>query len=122
MTSSEKVREEKTRLAFAILMAVPGLTNSGRRSHQRKPLRQRTRSAVSEKGLYSFVSNAVIGAAQKLPEESYSFKPAPEVRSFGDRRRWPRFATCSARKPSAKETQPRASKKQRPRRLILSGA
>ena len=38
---------------------------------------------VSEKGLYSFVSNAVIGAAQKMPEESYSFKPAPEVRSFG---------------------------------------
>jgi uncharacterized damage-inducible protein DinB len=38
---------------------------------------------ASEKGLYSFVSNAVIGAAQKMPEENYSFKPAPEVRSFG---------------------------------------
>jgi uncharacterized damage-inducible protein DinB len=37
----------------------------------------------SEKGLYSFVSTAVIGAAQKMPEENYSFKPTPEVRSFG---------------------------------------
>jgi uncharacterized damage-inducible protein DinB len=38
---------------------------------------------ASEKGVYSFVSNAVIGAAQKMPEENYSFKPTPEVRSFG---------------------------------------
>ena len=38
---------------------------------------------VSEKGIYSFVSGAVIGAAQKMPEENYSFKPTPDVRSFG---------------------------------------
>jgi uncharacterized damage-inducible protein DinB len=38
---------------------------------------------VSEKGLYSFVSGAVVGAAEKMPEENYSFKPTPEVRSFG---------------------------------------
>jgi hypothetical protein len=38
---------------------------------------------ASEKGFYSYVSNAVIGAAQKMPEENYSFKPVPEVRSFG---------------------------------------
>ena len=38
---------------------------------------------ASEKGFYSFVSNAVISAAQKMPEENYSFKPTPEVRSFG---------------------------------------
>ncbi len=38
---------------------------------------------VSEKGLYSVISNAVIGAAQKMPEENYGFKPTPEVRSFG---------------------------------------
>ena len=38
---------------------------------------------VSEKGLYAFVSNAAIGAAVKMPEENYSFKPTPEVRSFG---------------------------------------
>src|SRR5271170_866922 len=38
---------------------------------------------MSEKGFYGFVSGAVIGAAQKMPEENYSFKPTPEVRSFG---------------------------------------
>ena len=38
---------------------------------------------ASEKGFYSFVSNAVLGAAQKMPEENYSFKPTPEVRTFG---------------------------------------
>ena len=37
----------------------------------------------SEKGFYSFVSGAVVGAAQKMPEENYSFKPTPEVRTFG---------------------------------------
>jgi len=37
----------------------------------------------SEKGLYAFVSGAAIGAAQKMPEENYAFKPTPEVRSFG---------------------------------------
>jgi uncharacterized damage-inducible protein DinB len=29
------------------------------------------------------VSGAVVGAAQKMPEENYSFKPTPEVRTFG---------------------------------------
>jgi len=38
---------------------------------------------LSEKGIYSFASKAVIGAAVKMPEENYSFKPTPEVRSFG---------------------------------------
>ncbi len=37
----------------------------------------------SERGLYSFVSGAAVAAAQKMPEENYSFKPTPEVRSFG---------------------------------------
>src|SRR5579863_10309222 len=38
---------------------------------------------ASEKGFYSFVSEAVVGAAVKMPEENYSFRPTPEVRSFG---------------------------------------
>jgi uncharacterized damage-inducible protein DinB len=38
---------------------------------------------ASERGFYSFVSNAALGAAQKMPEENYSFKPTPDVRSFG---------------------------------------
>ncbi len=38
---------------------------------------------LSEKGLYSFISSAVVRAAEKMPEENYSFKPTPDVRSFG---------------------------------------
>lgn len=38
---------------------------------------------ASEKGFYALVSSTVIAAAQKMPEENYSFRPTPEVRSFG---------------------------------------
>src|SRR5581483_12073007 len=39
--------------------------------------------SASEKGLYGVVSGQVVGAAEKMPEANYSFKPTPEVRSFG---------------------------------------
>ena len=39
--------------------------------------------SVSEKGFYAIVSSEVIAAALKMPEENYSFKPTPDVRSFG---------------------------------------
>ena len=39
--------------------------------------------SASEKGFYSLVSGEVIAAAEKMPEENYSFKPTPDVRSFG---------------------------------------
>jgi uncharacterized damage-inducible protein DinB len=38
---------------------------------------------ASEKGFYAVVSSEVIAAAVKMPEGNYSFKPTPEVRSFG---------------------------------------
>ena len=72
------------RLCFALaaLMALPGAVLA-----QEKPQAQSTPPAnpitTSNKGLYSFVSGAVVGGAQKMPEENYSFKPTPEVRSFG---------------------------------------
>ena len=54
---------------------------------QEKPQAQAATPAnpitASERGFYSYVSNAAIGAAQKMPEENYSFKPTPEIRSFG---------------------------------------
>ena len=37
----------------------------------------------SEKHVYAMLSGVVVAAAEKMPEESYSFKPTPEVRSFG---------------------------------------
>ncbi len=39
--------------------------------------------SASEKGFYTLVSGEVIAAAEKMPEQNYSFKPTPEVRSFG---------------------------------------
>lgn len=39
--------------------------------------------AASEKGFYTLVSGYAIAAAEKMPEENYSFKPTPAVRSFG---------------------------------------
>jgi len=72
------------RLCFALaaLMALPGAVLA-----QEKPQAQSAPPAnpitTSDKGLYSFVSGAVVGGGQKMPEENYSFKPTPEVRSFG---------------------------------------
>ena len=68
--------------AFAVLMVVPGVL-LGQEKSQSQSTPPANPITASEKGLYSFVSNAVIGAAQKMPEENYSFKPTPEVRSFG---------------------------------------
>jgi uncharacterized damage-inducible protein DinB len=73
---------------FALLVAVPAVALA-----QEKPADMPASQAPSaapanpitqsEKGLYSFISGTVIAAAQKMPEENYSFKPTPEVRSFG---------------------------------------
>jgi uncharacterized damage-inducible protein DinB len=68
--------------AFAALMAIPGAL-LGQEKSQAQATPPVNPITASDKGLYSFVSNAVIGAAQKMPEENYSFKPTPEVRSFG---------------------------------------
>jgi hypothetical protein len=35
------------------------------------------------KQMYTGVKNNLIRAAEKMPEENYSFKPVPEIRSFG---------------------------------------
>ncbi len=37
----------------------------------------------SEKMVFTMLSGVVVAAAEKMPEESYAFKPVPEVRSFG---------------------------------------
>src|ERR1700761_2094249 len=39
--------------------------------------------STTEKGIYRYISGEVVAAAEKMPEENYSFKPTPEVRSFG---------------------------------------
>ena len=39
--------------------------------------------SAGQKALYSMVNDALVRGAEKMPEENYSFKPTPEVRSFG---------------------------------------
>ncbi len=39
--------------------------------------------SAGEKVFYGIVSGSLIAGAEKMPEENYSFKPTPEVRSFG---------------------------------------
>ena len=39
--------------------------------------------SASNSKMYTMLSGVVIAAAEKMPEENYSFKPTPEVRSFG---------------------------------------
>jgi hypothetical protein len=34
--------------------------------------------------IYGYISETVVKAAEKMPEEKWSFKPTPEVRSFGE--------------------------------------
>jgi len=72
---------------FIALMAVPVALLGQEKPPASAPPAQATPPAnpitASERGFYSFVSNAVVGAAQKMPEENYSFKPTPEVRAFG---------------------------------------
>jgi uncharacterized damage-inducible protein DinB len=67
---------------FAALMAVP-VALLGQEKSQAQAAPPANPITASEKGFYSFVSNAVVGAAQKMPEENYSFKPTREVRGFG---------------------------------------
>jgi len=75
---------KKLSFVFAALMLVPvallGQEKAPAPAQSTPPANPIT---ASEKGFYGFVSGAVVGAAQKMPEENYSFKPTPEVRSFG---------------------------------------
>jgi uncharacterized damage-inducible protein DinB len=68
--------------SFIALMAIPAaLFGQDKAAAQAGP--PANPITVSEKGVYSFISGAVVKAAEKMPEENYSFKATPEVRSFG---------------------------------------
>ncbi len=73
---------KKLCFVFAALMTVPVVLLGQDKSPAQSvpPVNPIT---TSEKTLYSFVSGAVVRAAEKMPEENYSFKPTPEIRSFG---------------------------------------
>ena len=74
--------DKRLSFVFAALMAVPGAL-LGQEKSPAQAVPPANPITASEKGFYSFVSGAVVGAAEKMPEGNYSFKPTPEVRSFG---------------------------------------
>ena len=61
---------------------------------------------AEQKATYTANKNNLIKAAEKMPEEAYSFKPTPEMQTFGERIAHiaNQIGTCSAmtgeRKPS----------------------
>jgi len=74
---------DKRHCFFFVLVAISPLSLLGQEKSQTPAVPPANPITVSEKGLYSFISDNVIRAAEKMPEENYSFKPTPEVRSFG---------------------------------------
>lgn len=73
---------QKLCFVFAALMMIPVVVR-GQEKPQAPSVPPVNPITTSEKGLYSFVSGAVVRAAEKMPEENYFFKPTPEIRSFG---------------------------------------
>lgn len=71
-----------------LVAAVAGVASAqGPASAQPSSASVQTASAnpisASHGKMYTMLSGVVISAAEKMPEENYSFKPTPEVRSFG---------------------------------------
>jgi len=64
-------------LLFATLAAVPVSVLAQGSPAPANPISE------SEKRVYAMLGGVVIAAAEKMPEENYSFKPTPDVRSFG---------------------------------------
>lgn len=73
----------KMRCCFFAMVAIAPLTLLGQDKPQAPAAPLANPITLSEKGLYGFLSNAVVRGAEKMPEENYSFKPTPDVRSFG---------------------------------------
>ncbi len=63
-------------LAVLILPALASLASA-------QPAARANPISNSTKAIYSLIKANIIKAAEKMPEENYSFRPTPEVRSFG---------------------------------------
>ena len=71
---------------FAVLSAVPvaGLAQGSASAPTQAPAAAPANPiSASQNKMYTMLSGVVIAAAEKMPEENYSFKPTPDVRSFG---------------------------------------
>ena len=74
---------KKGQCFFFAVMAVGPLSLLGQEKPQVPVTAPANPITQSERGLYAFISGAVVSAAQKMPEENYSFKATSDVRSFG---------------------------------------
>jgi uncharacterized damage-inducible protein DinB len=70
---------------FATLAAVPVavLAQAPKSAPAQAPLAPANPISASQNKMYTMLSSIVVAAAEKMPEENYSFKPTPDVRSFG---------------------------------------
>ena len=64
------------------LAAVP-FALFGQASASAQPAAPSNPISTSQSKMYSMLSGVVVAAAQKMPEENYSFKPVDDVRTFG---------------------------------------
>jgi DinB superfamily len=67
-------------LAVVALLSIPVATLAQATA---KPAAPTNPITTSVKVVYDSVSDDFLAGAQKMPEENYSFKPTPDVRSFG---------------------------------------
>jgi len=76
----------KLSLLFVSLVAVP--LSLFAQSSDSAPARESASTpanpiSASQAKIYTFLSGVVVAAAEKMPEENYSFKPTDSVRTFG---------------------------------------
>jgi hypothetical protein len=64
-------------MTFTIHVAVPLTVVCVLNAQESNPL------SAEAKQAYTSVKNNILRSAEKMPEENYSFKPAPRVRTFG---------------------------------------
>jgi len=72
----------KLSFLFATLAAVPAVVLAQESSPAPATATANPISASTSR-MYTLLSGVVVSAAEKMPEENYSFKPTPDVRSFG---------------------------------------
>jgi uncharacterized damage-inducible protein DinB len=73
-------------LLFVVVAAVPGAVlaqASAPAPAQASAAAPANPISASQSKMYTMLSSMVVAAAEKMPEENYSFKPTPDVRSFG---------------------------------------
>ena len=77
---------------FAATLFVLSLGAAGALQAQTNPL------IAENKAAYNNVKNNLLKAAEKMPEDAYSFKPTPEMQTFGQRMAHiaNQIGTCSA--------------------------